>query len=254
MDRLKLILTLFALLSLALTADSETIRKTFLTTKPGRATMISPQEAPPAPDSKYAPPYYLDCGREAPYKSRSARTRVLSSPDGTTDAYGETKARAEGGGCSNTSVVYVRQNGGVFQLVFFQAPTELTLGNGVRLIDWSKDGTKLLFDVLRWQYGADAAPGNNLWIYGPGVLKRVPLNRILRRCEEACSVSFEPLGFSATGDVAMRFSAKQDYDEEGEAALPKCQERRIAWLFDPVNNRLTQISYEYSVSKWGRLR
>ena len=225
------------------------------------ASTATPQQASQPSNDKYAPPYYIDCGHERPNKSQSARSRILSSPDGMREAYAEAKARADSnGGCTNTSAVYVRQSGGGFELVFLQAPIEEPtgeeFGNGVKLVDWSKDGSKLLFDILRWNYAGDAGPGDDIWIYNAadGVLKKVPLRTIFQKFGGGCAVSFEPLGFSAKGEVVMRFSAKQDYDVDGEMIPPKCNEKRVAWLFDPASNRLTQASYNYPVQKWGKIR
>jgi hypothetical protein len=219
-------------------------------------SLVTGQTPSTAPNNKYAAPYYLDCGRVPPYRSRSARTPILSSPDGQKEAYAEASARAQGEHCSNRSAVFVRQNGDAFELIFLQQPEEMLLGNGVRIIDWSKDGTKLLFDVLRWQYGSDAGPEDELWIYGAssGVLKRVPLNRIFRSFAGACYVSLEPLGFSEAGEVAMRVSAKQKRDVDGEIVPPKCEEGRGGWLYDPATNRLMQTSYEYAPPRWTQVR
>jgi hypothetical protein len=223
--------------------------------------LASGQQGQPTPSNKYAPPYYIDCGQQPPYKSRSARSRVLSSPDGKGEAYAEAKARLGlQGACTNTSAVFVRQSGGAFELVFFQAPIEEPtgedFGNGVKLIDWSKDGAMLLFDVLRWNYASDAGPFDDLWIYHAtdGALQKVPFDRISRTFGAGCNISFEPLGFSAAGEVVMRFSAQQGHDVDGEISLPRCDEKRVAWLFDPGSNRLTQASYSYSVQKWGTIR
>src|SRR5205823_11633370 len=81
------------------------------------------QASPPAPDNTYAAPYYLDCGHESPYESRSARSPILSSPDQRREAYAQATARARDR-CSNTSAVFVRENGRAFQLVFLQEPEE----------------------------------------------------------------------------------------------------------------------------------
>jgi hypothetical protein len=214
----------------------------------------SAQQASPAsaPENKYVAPFYLDCGRDPAYKSQSARGRVLSSPDGSREAYAEAEARAKNGSCSNASSVFVQDEDGAYRLVFLQAATEDFPGNGVRLIDWSKDGQRLLFEVLRWQYGSDAAPQSDLWIYTRGILKAVPLRGVFGS-SDGCNTTFEPLGFSAAGDVVMRLSAQQARDVDGEY-VPKCEEKRGAWIFDPANNRMTQASYDYAVPKWGKLK
>jgi hypothetical protein len=211
------------------------------------------------PDPKFTQspnnPYNVNCGDIPPYKSQSARSTVLSSPDGNRDAYAEAKARWVGS-CVNTSAVFVRDKDGAYQLVFLQEPTEELVGNGIRLIDWSKDGTELLFDVIRWQDGSDAGPSNEIWIYDAttGVFTPVPIEHIFKSFGDGCFTTVEPLGFSAIGTVALEFSAKQDFDEEGKIMLPKCNKKRGIWLFDPRSGKLTQTSADHSVPKWGKVR
>jgi hypothetical protein len=151
-----------------------------------RAQKIS---ALPPPESARSPetPYSLTCGNSPPYKSQSARSRVLLSPDGNREAYAEAKAQWVGS-CVNTSYVFVSAKNSASQLVFLQEPTEELVGNGVRLIDWSKDGTKLLFDVIRWQDGSDAGPINDIWIYNAvtGIFTAVPIEHVLGTFADGC--------------------------------------------------------------------
>jgi hypothetical protein len=246
MNRLKLFVPLLGLLWLGTSLVGATQEK---------ASMIQGQQATftRSPSN----PYNVNCGDQPPYKSQSARSTVLSSPDGNRDAYAEAKARwVEEGSCVNTSAVFVRDKDGAFQPVFLQEPTQELVGNGIRLIDWSKDGRELLFDVIRWQDGSDAGPSNEIWIYDAttGVFTPVPIKHIVKSFADGCFTAVEPLGFSATGTVALEFSAKQDSDEEGKIMLPKCHKKRVTRLFDPRGNKLTQTSAEYSVTKWGKLR
>jgi hypothetical protein len=211
------------------------------------------------PDPKFTRspnnPYNVNCGDKPPYKSQAARSPVLSSPDGNRDAYAEAKARWVGS-CVNTSALFVRDKDGAYQLVFLQEPTEELVGNGIRLIDWSKDGTQLLFEVIRWQDGSDAGPSNDIWIYNAttGVFTAAPIEHIFKSFGAGCFTTVEPLGFSTTGTVAMHFSAKQDVDEEGKIVSPKCDKKCGTWLFDPRRNNLKQTSADYSVPKWGKVR
>jgi hypothetical protein len=246
MNRLKLFVTLLGLLCPGTGLVGATQEK---------PSMIWEQQATFARSSSN--PYNVNCGDKPPYKSQSARSTILSSPDGNRDAYAEAKARwVEEGSCVNTSAVFVRDKDGAFQLVFLQQPTQELVGNGIRLIDWSKYGRELLFDVIRWQDGSDAGPNNEIWIYDAktGVFTSVPIEHIFKSFGGGCFTTVEPLGFSATGTVALEFSAKQDFDEEGKIVLPKCNKKRDTWLFDPHGNNLTQTSAEYSVPKWGKVR
>jgi hypothetical protein len=129
----------------------------------------------------------------------------------------------------------------------------MLLGNGVRLIDWSKDGTQLLFDVLLWQWGSDAPPSSEIWIYNAdtGVFKRLPLTGQIASFGEGCLVSVDPLGFTAVGKVAVRLTASQ-YLEPGETRPSACSSETQVWLFDARTNQVARTSSDYSVPRWGK--
>jgi hypothetical protein len=82
----------------------------------------------------------------------------------------------------------------------------------------------------------------------------VPIDHIVRSFGDGCLTTAEPLGFSATGTVALQFSAKQYFDEEGKIVLPKWNKKRGTWLFDPRTNHLTQTSDDSSVPRWGKIK
>jgi hypothetical protein len=231
----------------------------------GALRALPQQVARPSSD-KYAPPFYMDCGNAPPYKSQSACTPVMTSPDGSFEAYGETNARADSnGGCANTSYVFVRRGDGDYQQVFLQGlfkdPNGNEDGNGVRLIDWSRDSSMLLIHIERWTYASDVGIDDDLRIYDArdGVVTQVPIQTLfgkagLGKFGEGRFVDFDPLGFSATGAVAMRFTAKQGYEVDGTKSRPNCHGKRSVWLFDSSSNRMTQAPYNYSVKKWGKVR
>src|SRR3984893_12454850 len=240
MKRLKLFAALVALLGLGMVVMAFVITAG-VSASPALGQKISTVQLPesaPSPEN----PYNVNCGNKPPYKSQSARSRVLLSPDRNREAYAEAKSQWIGS-CVNTSAVFVRAKSNAYQLVFLQEPTEEMVGNGVRLIDWSKDGTNLLFDVIRWQDGSDAGPSNEIWIYNAvtGVFTTVPIEHVLKGFGGGCFTSTEPLGFSATGTVAVQFLTKQDFDEEGKMVLPKCGRTLSTWLFDPRTNLLAQM-------------
>ena len=97
-------------------------------------------------DSKYTRSpkntYFIDCGPMPPYASHSAHSPVLVSPDRKRSAFAQASARWADGTCVNISKIYVAERGRGYQVVFLQVPTVTLLGNGVRLIDWSKDGAR----------------------------------------------------------------------------------------------------------------
>lgn len=176
------------------------------------------------------------------------------SPDGSRAAYASAKALWVMGSCVNTSYIFVRKGASPFEIAFLQEPTEEQSGNGIRIIDWSKDGRRLLFDVLRWQWGSDAETTNQIWLYysETGIFKATPMKTFIRNAGKGCFTTVEPLGFSKDGAVAIKVTAKQGYDIEGEMRKPACKESQDVWLFDPTTNVLTQTSGDYSVPKWGK--
>jgi hypothetical protein len=253
MKRWKLLAALVALLYIGVVTMAFIVT-TGLTTSTALAQKVSTVRAPesaPSPEN----PYNVNCGNRPPYKSQSSRSRVLLSPDGNREAYAEAKSQCVGS-CVNTSSVFVRAKSSAYQLVFLQEPTEEMVGNGVRLIDWSKDGTKLLFDVIRWQDGSDAGPNNEIWIYDAvtGVFTAIPIEHALKSFGGGCFTTPEPLGFSATGTVAVQFLTKQDFDEEGKMVLPRCDKTRSTWFFDPRSNLQTQTRGDQTIPKWGKIK
>lgn len=210
---------------------------------------------PPAKSASSNNTYYLSCGDKQPYSSYAARSQILLSPDGNHSAYVETKANWANGECVNTSKVFVQNNSDPYQVVFLQEPTEMLTGNGIRLIDWSRSSNSLLFEVQQWEWLSDADLSHEVQIYDAvtGVFKTVPLEHEITSLGEGCLVKVEPLGFSESGEVVLRFSAKQYFDPEGKRRKPACNAKQGIWIFDPKSNRLMQAD-NYSVRKWSKTK
>ena len=133
-------------------------------------------------------PYYLSCGEKEPYASHIRRSDVLVSPDGKHSAYVEVKANWFHGQCVNSSKIFVQSNSGPFEIVFLQEPTEMQMGNGIRLIDWSRNSNSLLFEVQQWGWLSDAGLSHEVQIYDavPGVFKTVPLEHEIANLSDGC--------------------------------------------------------------------
>lgn len=92
--------------------------------------------------------------------SRTSRTSVLVSRDGSFRAYAESDAVSAGlvnrPECRNTSKLFVAGRGsGKFHTVLTVESSPESLGNGIDLIDWSPKGHRLLLAQGSWQYGSD---------------------------------------------------------------------------------------------------
>src|ERR1700675_3188561 len=87
--------------------------------------------------------------------ARSARTPLFQSPKGLR-AYGEVQVVVHGDECENATTLHVsRASGEEFKIVYTKNSSESD-GNGIRLIGWSPDGSKLLAEVTAWKYETDA--------------------------------------------------------------------------------------------------
>jgi hypothetical protein len=88
--------------------------------------------------------------------SRSARTPVKQSTKGFR-AYGEVAVSVNGEDCENTTTLFVAlPDSKEFKPVY---TTSEGGGNGIRLLDWSPSGDRLLAEVTFWTYESDIGFG-----------------------------------------------------------------------------------------------
>jgi hypothetical protein len=111
-------------------------------------------------------PFYLSCtywdGKTfTDPASRSAMTPILESKNGFR-AYGEVRVTVKDGNCDNTTTLFVASTSNA---EFKTAYTKEGDGNGIRLVGWSPDQTKLLFEVNNWRYFSDGGFENVSVIY-----------------------------------------------------------------------------------------
>lgn len=90
----------------------------------------------------------VSCGDK--FVAKDVKGSVLMSPGNGSRAYSEVLVRASSGNCTNSSRLFVQSpsSGKQYNLVFLQEPTEMQRGNGIRIVDWSRDGRLLLFEVI----------------------------------------------------------------------------------------------------------
>jgi hypothetical protein len=106
-------------------------------------------------------PTYLSCtvwtGKDwSKPAARSARTVVKQSSKGYR-AYGEVSVTVHYEDCDNTTTLYVAAPGAKeFKVVY---TTSQGGGNGIRLVDWSPSGERLLAEITFWTYESDVGFG-----------------------------------------------------------------------------------------------
>jgi hypothetical protein len=89
------------------------------------------------------------------YQAKEVKRAVRSSATGER-VYVAVRAHAEGGACANVAQLFVSGRTGEFRKVFEAEPTKSDDGNGMRLIGWNREGTRLMAELGRFAYGSDA--------------------------------------------------------------------------------------------------
>ena len=187
---------------------------------------------------------------------RKVTSPILLSPDKAKRAYTEVAANVALGNCANNSRLFLQSpsTGNRYSLVFLQEPTELQRGNGIRIIDWSPNGHLLLFEVIVWQYGSDARPGKDIFVYDSkaGVLFPVPVQNFAKQFGEGCVVDIDPLGFSSENRAILRVTARQEYDEESHPVQQACRGEAGLWLYDSTTYKVQALRDPVRIQHWGR--
>lgn len=144
------------------------------------------------------------------FGSRLARSSMLVSPAGDRAAWVEVEAQAipvgsDEGSCQNISRLWIRE-GGARSLAFVQRPGwEGRNGNALDLIDWSPDGTRLLFELHTWTYPTDPLdPTLLLWDARTRALEQVDAGaRLGERFGADCRFRVRGKGFTPEGTIVV---------------------------------------------------
>lgn len=197
----------------------------------------------------------VSCGGKL--TAKDVKSSVLTSPQNANRAYSEISVRPSARNCANSSRLFVQSpwRGKQYNLVFLQEPTDLQQGNGIRIVDWSRDGRLLLFEVILWQYGSDARPDKDILIYDTksGVFSPLRFEDFIRQFGEGCFVTMNPAGFSPDNQAVLEVTARQDYDEEHHPVKPRCAERKGLWSYDPSTYKMKALTSANTVQHWGTI-
>ncbi|PYX81258.1 MAG: hypothetical protein DMG70_20215 [Acidobacteria bacterium] len=203
---------------------------------------------------------YVTCG-ENPGNSRMVRGDVFISPDNKHRAYSEVEARAirpstvgyAGPLCVNNSRLLVRSEASDFKVVFLEEPSDVEAGNSLRVVDWSADSRRLLFELAQWQYDSPGV-GRTPVIYDVnyGVFQQPDLNHIFsRHFGLECSLDVHVVGFSPEAKVVIETQPLSPEEEEVQAS-PSCSHKKGAWLLSVASEALTTLSDTSKVQHYAK--
>ena len=192
--------------------------------------------------------------------SRTSRTSVLVSPDGSFRAYAESDAVAAGLAnrpeCSNTSRLFVAgRDSRKFYAVLTIKPSPESLGNSIDLTDWSPKGHRLLLAQGFWQYGSDVG-GTRVRIYdadSDNLSSESLMDEAFSRyVGKTCAAIFQPLGFSRNGSAVVRAEPYFGYGED-KAAEDSCVQKQGFWLVDFAIPTVRQLADSYEPRHYGKV-
>jgi hypothetical protein len=187
-----------------------------------------------------------------------SRTWTLVSPDGLYKAHAVNEAVAERSageisGCKSTSKLFVAGPGpDEAKAVFIVEPTQDASANSIELVDWSRDGHRLLVIEGTAQWASDAA-GVVARIYDADSGKLSDENLIYdafgRLLGRKCVATFDPIGFSRNGKVVVR--AYPDLDYDGILQKDSCVKKVEVWDLDLASRKLGRLPNQFEVRRYG---
>jgi hypothetical protein len=203
---------------------------------------------------------YVTCG-ENPASSRTVRGDIFVSPDNKHRAYAEVEARAvrpstieySGPLCVNASRLFVGTDASDFKIVFLQEPSDIETGNSLRVVDWSADSRRLLFELAQWQY---ESPGIGripiIYDVNYGIFQQSDVNQVFaRHFGLECSLDVHVVGFSPEAKVVIETQPLSPEEEE-VLAVPSCSRKKGAWLLSIASETLTALSDTSKVQHYAK--
>lgn len=189
-----------------------------------------------------------------------SRSWVLTSPDGRYKAYAINEAIAERSsdgelsGCKSTSRLFVTAPGSEqVKPVLVVEPVEGASGNSIELVDWSRDGHRLVVIEGFGQWASDAG-GTVVRVYDADSDKvsdeHLFYEASRRFVGRECVGTFDPIGFSPHGKVVV--TAYPGLDEEQILQDDSCVKKMEIWELDLATAKLQRLRNDYKVQRYGK--
>ncbi len=170
-------------------------------------------------------------------------TPVFDSKQGFR-AYGVVLAsHSAEGACKNSSTVYFAQPAGTFRVALQQTPEPLPDGsvydgNGIKSIQWSPSGTRLLIEVSQWTWGTDSDWNTKYILLTPeGDVRELPIMAAIQKhFAQPCVWLDRSKGWLDDARIDIELNPAKDVDEEGVAGpTPSCIGTPTQFSFDVVS-------------------
>jgi hypothetical protein len=200
---------------------------------------------------------------DPPLGTKTVRSEGLVAPDGKSRAYVEVESRAVAldktivnlPRCANTSRLWLREGSSSYRLIYLDSPLDLEAGNGLRLVDWSADGRRLLIERSRWQFESeDETRSVLLYDAHTGLFQEPDLDHIARKLFDAnCALNTHVLGFAADGKILLEAHPLTPEEEEVQA-VQSCVKKATRWKLAPASEKLEPVESTTPVQKYGKVQ
>jgi hypothetical protein len=187
------------------------------------------------------------------------RSWTLVSPDGLYKAYAVNEAIAERSdgeisACKSTTKLFVAGPGQreAKAVLVVEPSEEVGWENSIELIDWSREGHRLVVIQFSWLWATDSAGvATRVYDADSGKMSSEGLfyDAFEERLGRKCGGAFDPIGFSADGQVVARTYPDMDYDRILEK--DSCVRKVEVWGLDPVTRKLRRLTNRFEVRRYG---
>jgi hypothetical protein len=177
-------------------------------------------------------------------KPRSVLSPVSLSEDHKWRAYVEVDLRS---GCLHTTRLWVARPPGAYRMVYMMPPKRNDSANGMEILGWATNSSMLLVRTAEWQYGSDAALGEQVLAIdaGTGMVYQPELEAMLdEHKDKQCWFRVLDAGFAAEQNVKIlvraQFQTEFDVDETEEDVPPakRCGNFKETWSFNFANGEI----------------
>jgi hypothetical protein len=187
-----------------------------------------------------------------------SRSWTLQSPDGLYKAYAVNEAtteRSDGeiSGCKSTTRLFVAGPGSdEAKAALTVEPLPDASGNSIEIVDWSREGHRLVVIEGPWAWASDAA-GAEARIYNADSGKLADEGLFYDAFQQLlgrkCVATFDPIGFSSDGKVVAR--VHPDFDYEQTLEKDSCVKKVEVWDLELATQKLRRLPDRFRVRRYG---
>jgi hypothetical protein len=229
-----------------------------------RGTLANAQTTSAASHS-YPPTLWVPCDKH------DASARVIEGPTLVAKKGGHAakvivKTSLQKGTCFNTTTLWIADTGSSAKegiALFVHRPkSEYNSGSGMNPVDWSPNGRLLLTEFWQWnQQPNDAGIDKQILLFSADGKTKLEIDTARFWGDQKgknCGLEFELLGFTPSGQVAIRGDVKPYYEPaQDPSEVPpdkRCIEKHETWAVDPYTQRRVVLPAGFHAERYSETK